>query len=247
MINYVKSELYRLLRTQTTYYMLLMILFFLLFMLGLTWYTGLNDPNFLYDNTAFVFRFSQSGLVTVLYVIPFGINVLFGDEYGHGTFKNSVSYGMKREVIYLGKLITSVLVSFMMSVIVLMVFIPLAELLLENSGPVYRQGLILSIWHSIPLFLAALTVAHMLSFITSKATTQILSYFVMMSLVQTLLLRVKAIVGMPDLVMRLFPNYLIQARFWEAPLGSLFCWGILFLYFGVTTIIGLTVFYKRDI
>lgn len=247
MLNYVKSEMYRVLRTKSTYIILLVCSLFLLVMLALTWYTGVGYAGSQYNNTKFVFGFSQASLNGLLLVIPFVINTLFADEYQNGTFKNSVAYGVDRKVLYFGKLISSIIISTIISIIVLLIFIPSAELLLQNSGAAYRNELLADIWHSVPLFLVALTLSHMLSFTTKKAGTHIIIYFFIVSLLLTLLGQITAVIEIPEMVFRLFPNYLIQVRYWQTTTEWLYCWGIFLLYFSVTTAIGLKLFSKQDV
>lgn len=247
MLNYVKSEVYRVLRTKSIYITSFVCLLFLLANLTLTWFLGLGDANFLYNNTKFIFGFSQASLSSLLLVIPFAVNSLFADEYQNGTFKNSVAYGVNRKVLYFGKLILSTIVSIIICMIILLIFIPSTEILLQNSGAVYRNELLVDIWHSVPLFLAAMTLSHMLSFTTKKASTHIIIYFFIVTLLLNLLGQFKTVVSIPDAIFKLFPAYLIQVRYWQSTTEWLFCWGILVVYLLITSVVGLRLFSKRDV
>lgn len=247
MLNYVKSEMYRVARIKSTYTILLVCLLIPLFPLVFCWYLGLGDLNFLYNNTKFVFGFARNSLGIVLFVLPFVVNSLFADEHQNGTFKNSVAYGVKRETLYFGKLILSSIVSIMISMIILLIFIPGAEILLQNSGAVYRNEFIADVFHSVPLFLTALTLSHMLSFITKKSSTHIGIYIFIITLLPNILGQLTVVISVPEMVFRLFPDYLIQVKYWQTAAEWLYCWGVLLLYFMTTTMVGLSAFSKRDI
>ena len=247
MLNYLKSEMYRVVRIKSTYRILLACLLMTLVPLIFTWYLGLGDPDFLYNNTKFVFSFSGKSLSIVLFILPFVANSLFADEYQNGTFKNSVAYGVKREVLYFGKLILSSIICIMISVIILLIFVSSAEILLQNSGAVYRNDFLADIWHSVPLFLAGLTFSHMLNFITKKASTHIGIYIFIVTLLPNILAQLTVVIAIPEMVFRLFPDYLIQVKYWQTTTEWFYCLGILLLYFLMTTVIGLRAFLKRDI
>ncbi len=247
MLNYVKSEIYRVLRTKSIYTISFLCLLFLLANLTLTWFLGLGDENFRYNNTEFIFGFAQNSISMLLLIVPFLVNSLFADEYQNGTFKNSVAYGVNRTVLYFGKLILSTIVSITICMIILFIFVASAEILLQNSGAVYRNDLLGDIWHSVPLFLAALTLSHMLSFTTKKASTHIFIYFSIVSLLPNILGMFYQVVAIPEAIFKLFPSHLIQMRYWQTTTEWLYCWGIFVLYFIVTSVIGLRIFSKCDV
>ena len=245
MINYLKSEGYRVLRMKSVYMIPLFVLGLLLFMLGLTWLTALGDPKFLYNNTQFIYRFSQGSLVFLIFIIPFLVNTMFADEYKNGTFKNTLAYGVSRITLYFGKLIMVTLVSMVMSVIILLVFIPSVELLMENSGANYRHEFLRAVIYYIPLLLASLTLSHMLSFVTQKTGTHFgIYYLIVFALPQILFFLTKLSLVIPEGVLKLFPYYIMANVIMERPL---FFGGILFVYFSITSIIGVKLFSRRDI
>jgi len=128
-----------------------------------------------------------------------------------------------------------------------LIFIPGAEILLQNSGAVYRNEFIADVFHSVPLFLTALTLSHMLSFITKKSSTHIGIYIFIITLLPNILGQLTVVASVPEMVFRLFPDYLIQVKYWQTAAEWLYCWGVLLLYFMTTTMVGLSAFSKRDI
>jgi len=245
MINYLKSEGYRVLRMKSVYMIPLFVLALLLFMLGLTWLTALGDPNFRYNNTQFIYGFSQGSLVFLIFIIPFLVNTIFADEYKNGTFKNNLSYGVSRITLYFGKLIMVMLVSMVMSVMILLAFIPTVELLMENSGASYRHEFIRAVISYIPLLLASLTLSHMLSFVTKKTGNHFGIYFLIVFVLPQILFFLQQLsIVIPEGVHRLFPYYIMANVIMERPLSF---WGIFFVYFSITSIIGVKLFSRRDI
>ena len=194
MINYLKSEIYRMSLMKSTYLLPITLLGFIFFMLGLTYFLALDNPNFPYNNARFIFTFTQSSIAVVLFILPFLVNNIFADEYENGTFKNCVAYGVDRKVLYLGKLILMVSYAVLVSAVILVLFILGTNILME-SGTTYdiesQRLFIIAIFQSSPVFLAVLSFSHMLSFVTKKTSSHWVIYFLIIIAFPTVLARLQ--------------------------------------------------------
>lgn len=179
MINYLKSEGYRIAHMKSTYLMPLGINLFLLFALSTTWFAGLDDPGFPYNNANFIFSFSRSAIALLSFLIPVVVNIIFDHEHTNGTFKNSVSYGIDRKTLYAGKLILMIVYSFMVTLITFIIFTFSTHLLMTSGTPSDTESqwaFFTAFFQAIVPLLALLIFSHMLSFIIQKTSTHWIIY-----------------------------------------------------------------------
>lgn len=165
MSNYLKSELYRIFHSKFTYFFILISSGLLLssnVMLAIIKY---SDEAFPYATTKFSLGNVYTNIMLVYLLCVMVANMIFGNEHYNHTFKNTVSYGIPRGQIYLGKFIVEVIYALIALVIILGVHIGSAYLLLENSGPEHLEILLRAYFACIPLFLSALAITHCFSFI----------------------------------------------------------------------------------
>ncbi len=173
MINYMKSELYRISRMKGIYILNIICLSLLLIMNIALAITGRGTSDFPYDSTAFSFSMVQGSAPVVFILTACMGAVLFADEYKHRTLMNSVAYGYSRQTIYFGKMLSTLMVAVISLAVVLGIYIASSYILLENSGiePLLRllkaygaEALVLICGH-----VAAITLMFMIS--SSSAAT----------------------------------------------------------------------------
>lgn len=143
MMNYLKSEWYRITRSTTIY-------LFTLVVAGIT--LAANIVLFVFANSVPEFpygtvHFSASNLVAampLLFVLA-GVLVvlLYADDHKNGTLKNAIVEGIVRWQLFTAKSLVSVLIGVLSMVVILLVYVGSAVLLLE--GPAYEPvGVLLS-------------------------------------------------------------------------------------------------------
>ncbi len=132
MLNYLKSEWYRITRGKELY-LLVGILCAIVLAANVLLRVMAATPDFPYSTV----RFSLSNLISSLGMLFFGAGllvwVLFSDDRKDGTFKNAVAYGISRRSLFVGKCIVSVVAGLVGLAVVLAVYIGSAVLLLEGS------------------------------------------------------------------------------------------------------------------
>ncbi len=140
MINYIRSELYRAVRTRKLYYFtgVLMVLSLILHVSIYFFSPRYATTSFSYSNlVANPMIFGVMGICIVY--------LLYEDSRQNGNLKNTVAFGIGRGAIFIGECITALAVAVISMVLVLAVWIAGAVCLLEPAGPVALKDLLLEI------------------------------------------------------------------------------------------------------
>lgn len=204
MINYIRSEVYRNLRHKGNYLFILAAMAFVVFLNIVLWIFVKNDTSFPYATTKYAFSSLYCNLRFIMIMCVAVVSIIFAQEYKNQTLKNTVSFGISRASIYFGKLIISIIFSFIAAICVIATFIISAYILLENSGIEYLATLINSIVAGIPLILFSLVVAHSFYFITEKEMN-VVGFWVGIVIVIPILL---AMIGRKSEVSRTIASYM---------------------------------------
>lgn len=137
MMNYIKSEVYRITHTKELYLVTgIMAALVLLF----------NGAIHFWGGRYAVTSFSYSNLVSnpMVFVAAGTViaYILYEDSHKNGNLKNTVAGGISRIKIFAGECIISAAVSTLVMAVTLAVWILSAEFLLEHTGPVVLDDLL---------------------------------------------------------------------------------------------------------
>ncbi len=190
MTNYIKSELYRLIRTKGSYMFIGICSILLISVNVLLASIGHSEPTFPYDRTDFSISFISSGWNVLFILCTLVASIVFGNEYANHTMKNSISYGIIRGKIYMGKFIVALLYALLAFMIIMGLFVGSAYLLLENTGMDALMMLLKSILLALPMLISALAASHCFLFLlegTSGAITSIMVAIVVFPIVSSYL------------------------------------------------------------
>ncbi|MBP1753699.1 MAG: transporter permease [Firmicutes bacterium] len=190
MINYIKSELYRILRSKGSYMFILICAGLLISSNVILAIVGHTEANFPYNNTGFAFSMFYSDLPIVFFLCISVASIIFGNEYSNHTMKNSISYGISRAHIYFGKLIVEMIYAVIAFMAIAGIYIGSAYLLLENAKTGDLDLLIRACVVALPIFLFALATTNCFLFIiegTGGALTSILGVMLAFPLVSNFL------------------------------------------------------------
>ena len=170
MTNYIKSEVYRNLKSKGNYIFLFGGMGFAIFLnIALGLYSN-SQVNFPYGNTEFSFSsFYTSMSMIMILCLPL-VATIYGHEFKYNTLKNSISYGIPRNQIYFGKFLMELIISLINLICISGVYIISAYVMLENSGIVYLNELLRSLIACFPLLIMSITVAHCFYFIFENET-----------------------------------------------------------------------------
>jgi len=192
MLNYMKSELYRIRTSKGTYVMF--ILFSVLVVLYNVMIYGFKvaDTTFPYGTTKFSLG-TLSGSIQMLLIICLVItSVVFAGEFKNNTVKNVVSYGISKTQMYIGKYIVTLLFAFILMPVVALMYALSAYMLLDNSGSQYFVVFIKAIVINIPIYISCITLGMALFFAVQNEVTGYWIWGTIIVIIPTLL----ALIGM---------------------------------------------------
>ncbi len=175
MMNYIKSELYRVAHSKGIYILSGTCALLLVSMNAVLYFFGRGD-HFAYNKTEFVFSSVWSSLNVVFFLTLCMGSLIFADEYKNKTISNSIAFGYSRVSLYIGKLLVGAIVSFAALAAVLGIFIITAYLLLEDSGIEVLLKMFRAIGASIPALLTGEIAAITLCFLIGTTTGAIWSW-----------------------------------------------------------------------
>lgn len=165
MINYIRSELYRLVRNRGAYLFILVCSVLLTSANVVLAAVAHNEETFPYATTNFAFGMFLGSFPAVFLLCITVASIVFGNEHTNHTLKNSISYGINRGSIYFGKLIVEILYAIIAFAVITCLDIATAYLLLENSGPDILEMLLKFTFAALPQLLFALAVTNCFLFI----------------------------------------------------------------------------------
>ncbi len=141
MLNYMRSEFYRIFHSRAFYVTLAAFIGLAMAVNVLLLFMIHEDPNFSYAMTSFSYSnyvvhpmWNAYAAVLITYILYEGTN-------RNGNLKNVVALGINREKIFLVRCIVSTVVYCTILAITLLCYIGSAELLLQTAGPVLWQDM----------------------------------------------------------------------------------------------------------
>ncbi|MDV6377132.1 ABC transporter permease [Sporosarcina sp. GW1-11] len=159
MINYLKSERYRLLRKKSLHITSLVCLLLLVAVATVLYYSQKVDPNFPYGTSRFYYSNIIGGggfIIIVSFLFNFSLTGKDTD-----VLKNVVSFGISRNTIFWSKLILTLRYFLLLSVIGIALMIGLGETLLTSDGQSAKDFLI-ALVNMLPIILSAFFTIHSL-------------------------------------------------------------------------------------
>ncbi len=173
MINYIRSELYRLLRSRGAYLFILVCSALLTSAHVVLAAVAHKDQSFPYANTDFALGLFYTSLPVVFLLCISVASIVFGNEHNNHTLKNSISYGINRGSIYFGKFIVEIIYAIVAFAVITSVDIGTAYLLLEDSGPKSLTLLFEASFVALPQLFFALGLTNCFLFIIESNGTAI--------------------------------------------------------------------------
>lgn len=178
MLNYIKSEFYRVSHSRGIY-CLITILAVLSFLLNavLGWFGRMDGSSFPYNTTSF----SYSNLVAnpmLFCVIGAVIGVfLYEGNRKNGSLKNTIALGISRTKVFVGECIVATASGIFCLIIVISVYVVSATAFLEHSGPVNLMDLLTEIPAVFFIAVASLISGIVCIEASEKNTTGIIIWF----------------------------------------------------------------------
>lgn len=177
MMNYMKSELYRIQRSKGVYILIGSCILLMIAMNLVLWAFGNYDENFRYATTEFSFSMLTTGMQCVFFVTLMISGVIFGDEFKHRTFSNATAFGYSKMTVFFSKWLLTLFVSAIGLVLVVGTLIGSGLLLLEHSNVGELESALKSLVACIPIFICGVTGAYVLIFLLKSETAAIWAWF----------------------------------------------------------------------
>lgn len=244
MLNYMKSERYKIIHGKGFYIAGGVMCGLVLLMNLILWGSNHFITNFPYGT----FRFSLNTFTAQpIWMIALGsviAGVLFIDDRKSGIIKNAVAYGIPREQILIGKWLVSLASSLILMCVVFAVYVGSAYILLEKPEFEPFRQMVMAMISALPFSIAAMMLMNCLGVMIEKETIAMLwwmavIYFIPMA-VDILGLYFKGI----QRISRWLPYTFLRREvlvtmgeyqcLWDTPEGLLKCM--------VTGVIGIAVF-----
>ena len=175
MLNYIKSELYRvwhvkiILSTAGIFSVIVFVMNFALFLFK-------DMEHFRYGITSFSFSMIVSMPMIYCYVAADIAATLYEGDRKNGMRQNSVANGISRMEIFAGKCIVSLITALAILAIILPVYIFSAVLLLKPAGPVTVGDMLMELPAAAPAGIASVILAVLLLEAFDKAILSILAW-----------------------------------------------------------------------
>lgn len=254
MLNVIRSEAYKL-RHRAYPYVFLGALC-ALGLLAIALFAWIN-----HESNGTAFRFEET-LILVITVLPLGVyltpafmDMVFSDEYRHLTMKNTVSFGVPRVSVYLGKLIVEWLAAVGCLLVFFVLLLGSAYLLLGLREPGTEQELVRSLGMqllgALPLWTGALCVINMLAFQFKNSTLYTIGFVVLFSVFSELLRVLGALISPVFMTVR---SWMIMPQFdmlkgQMTPTASQVgkCWAVGMGFALVSTVVGILLFKRKEI
>lgn len=173
MKQYLKSEFYRIFHKRSTYIFIGVCSLLMVSSNVVLAAVKHTDGKFPYATTKFAISNLYASFIAVYLLCIAIAAMVFGNEYGSRTMKNSVSYGISRETIYFGKFITEIIYAVAAFAVITGIHVASAYLLLEDSGAGSIELLLKTTLFCFPLFLFAIGASNCFIFLFDGMGTAI--------------------------------------------------------------------------
>ncbi|RDW20242.1 ABC transporter permease [Oceanobacillus arenosus] len=159
MINYIKSENYRLLHKKNLYITSVICLLLIVVAAVVLHYSQQQDPNFPYATSMFLYsNIIGSGVLIIIVGFLFNLALTGKDT---SLIKQSVSFGVSRNTIFWSKLILTLSYYLLICVVGLLLMIVLGESILASEKQSVKNFLIASV-NMVPIVLSGFFIIHVL-------------------------------------------------------------------------------------
>src|SRR5699024_1921224 len=159
MINYMKSEHYRLIRKKSLHMTGVICLLLIAAATAVLYYSGQQDPNFPYATSLFLYSSVIGNALLIMIVGLLFNSILTGKDTS--LIKQSVSFGISRNTIFWSKLILTLSYFLLLCVIGLLLTIALGETFLASEEQSVNNYLIASS-NMVPIVLGGFILIHVL-------------------------------------------------------------------------------------
>lgn len=181
MLNYIKSEFYRIFHGKEIYALTAVFSGLAVLVNVILYLFGRYTKDFQYGNIWYSLNNLSANMSILLLSGMLVTAFLFSDEYKNGTVKNVVSFGISRIRFFTGKCIVCALASVAIMVVVLSFFIGSSYLLLEGAGDITVLVRLKGVAANLPMAFASVILTVALLCLIKKESIVAIVWVVIMS------------------------------------------------------------------
>ena len=232
MLNYIKSELYRVTHSAMLYAVGFAFVAAPTLMNMMLYCFALSKPDYPFSTTSFSFSNIVANPMFFCIAALFLVYALYEGNKKIGNLKNAIASGLSRGKIFMGQVIVCMIVSALFLVITAVVYIFSAHLLLRIEGPVTAIDLVMESLAVAPIAIAALILSVIVVMRSDKSFIGIIIWCCILFFVPQLLLYIGIeIEPIRDIAMWLPRNFFngmqvnqtVCAPIWDTPSGLAKC------------------------
>lgn len=174
MLNYIKSEIYRVTHSKSFYFMTAVLAAVPVF-LNLALLAGRQlDPNFRYGTFRFMLNCFTAQPFIMIILGAVIASTMFSDDRKCGVLKTTISYGISRDSILIGKCIVSALTALFELAVVLAVYVGTSYIMQSNPEWLPLREMLTAIAATLPAALASMVLAALLVTLLRKEMTAVI-------------------------------------------------------------------------
>lgn len=174
MLNYMRSECYRLKKDKGFYKAVVILGGLVLAMNVVLALAGNYLPGFRYGTVRFSLNMYTSGMFFTVILGAVVPACLFWEDRKNGVLKNAISYGISREKLFVGKCIVAFYFTFLTLCAVLAIYAVSAWLLLDHQEWEPLKELLMGVVASLPSGIGSLIFSILLGCIFQKEMTSVI-------------------------------------------------------------------------
>lgn len=255
MLNYIKSEFYRITHSNTLCIVGCCFAAMPLLINIILYCFALYDPGFPYATTSYSYSNIVASPMLFSVAALFLVYTLYEGNKKSGTTKNIVASGVSREKIFVGQIIVCLVVAVFLLVITVSVYIVSARFLLKLEGPVTEMDMIVESLVMAPIAVAALIVSIVVVTYFDKSSVGIFYWFCIFFFIPQVFFYIGLVI---DPVMELamwMPNNFFRGMqvnmsvcipVWDTPSGLMRCLISGFIGIAIFATVGLFGLRKKE-
>ena len=216
MLNYIKSEFYRIFHSKEVY-VLTIIFTGLLTAYNVILHLCQKLPYFQYANTRHSYGMIDMSMGVFIYLIIVICSMLDGSSIKN--MKNSAAFGVNRNVIYFGRVIVHSCICLIMYLYLMGLHFFLGKWLLEDSGAEVAQIFIRSAIVCIPMFLGVVAAYHCIVFMNKNNLVSAVIMIIILDIMPRVMSLVGYKISQVKKISDMFMYNLMQVKFTETATG----------------------------
>lgn len=198
MLNYIKSELYRISHSSALYLTTAVFAALPLMLNLILWGFSRTSPDFPYASTSFSFSNVVASPMIFCFCALFVVFILYEKSRKNGTLKNIAAFGISNVRIFAARTIVSMIASAVILIITEAVYIGSALLLLPNEGPVTVTDMLTSVGAVSLVAVSSILLAVLLIQLFERSTLSVCVWLCVFWFIPQVLLYLSFAAGIPD-------------------------------------------------